>query len=232
MLNRLREKRRDGSPPDDTAYLIVGLGNPGRRYARTRHNAGFMVIDRLAETLPIGTERSRFQAAFAETRDGDRRVVLVKPQTFMNESGIAVGQLARWYKTPHDRLLVVYDDLDLPFGTIRMRAGGSAGGHNGIASVIQHLNTQEFARLRIGISRPRTGSTVPYVLSHFTADEQCELPAIIERAAEAALMWLREGTVLTMNAFNRRPNVAHEPETVQLPSPANTLPDDGRRTPS
>jgi len=206
MLHRLRRNRRDGSPDGASeTYLIVGLGNPGRRYERTRHNAGFMAVERLYEILPSGTSRSRFQAEMIETRDGERRVVLAKPQTFMNESGIAVSQVARWYKVPRDRLLVIYDELDLPFGTIRMRANGSAGGHNGVQSVIDHLHTQDFARLRIGISRPKAGSTVPYVLAQFSSDEQRTLPEIIDRAASAALLWLREGATVAMNEYNRRP---------------------------
>ena len=209
MLNKLRRNTRSGSP--DAAgevYLIVGLGNPGRRYERTRHNAGFMAVERLYSILTGGTARSRFQADLIETRDGDKRIVLAKPLTFMNESGTAVSQIARWYKVPRDRLLVIYDELDLPFGTIRMRANGSAGGHNGVQSIIQHLQTQDFARLRIGINRPQAGSTVPYVLSQFTSEEQKALPEIIDRAATAAMLWLREGVTVAMNEHNRRPEPA------------------------
>lgn len=209
MLNRLRQNKRGGSPEvDGEVYLIVGLGNPGRRYERTRHNAGFMAVERLYSILPGGTARSRFQADLVETRDGDKRIVLAKPLTFMNESGTSVSQIARWYKVPRDRLLVMYDELDLPFGTIRVRANGSAGGHNGVQSVIQHLQTQDFARLRIGISRPQAGATVPYVLSQFTSEEQKALPEIVDRAAAAAMLWLREGVTVAMNEHNRRPEPA------------------------
>lgn len=221
MLNRLRKKRRDGSSEeDDEVYLIVGLGNPGRRYERTRHNAGFIAVERIHDILPSGTARSRFQAELIETRDGDKRVVLAKPQTFMNDSGIAVSQVARWYKIPRDRLLVIYDELDLPFGSIRIRANGSAGGHNGVSSVIQQLHTQDFARLRIGISRPQTGSTVPYVLSQFSSDEQKALPEVFDRSAAAALLWLREGVTVAMNEHNRRGtqgDSAHPPVTAKAP---------------
>jgi PTH1 family peptidyl-tRNA hydrolase len=167
-----------------------------------------MAVERLYERMPDGTSRSRFQAEFVETRDGERRVVLAKPQTFMNESGIAVAQLARWYKVPRDRLLVIYDDLDIPFGQIRLRANGSDGGHNGMTSIIQQLRSQEFARLRVGIDRPRTGSTVPYVLANFSATEQRELPELFDRVADAALVWLREGVTEAMNQFNRRASEA------------------------
>jgi PTH1 family peptidyl-tRNA hydrolase len=220
MLNKLRRNKRNGSPDaEGDVYLIVGLGNPGRRYERTRHNLGFMAVERLYTILPGGTARSRFQADLIETRDGDKRIVLAKPLTFMNESGTAVSQIARWYKVPRDRLLVMYDELDLPFGTIRLRATGSAGGHNGVQSVIQHLQTQDFARLRLGISRPRAGSTVPYVLSQFTSEEQKALPEIVDRAAAAAMLWLREGVTVAMNEHNRRPEPAR---SARAPSVAGT----------
>jgi PTH1 family peptidyl-tRNA hydrolase len=214
MLQRLRRNREQEAPnaAHGPVAMIVGLGNPGRRYQATRHNAGFMVVDRIHDLLPPGSVRARFQADFFETQDGNQRVVLVKPQTFMNESGIAVGQLARWYKVPASRILVVYDDLDLPFGTLRIRAGGSAGGHNGVASTIAHLRSQDFPRLRVGIGRPRSGSTVPYVLSAFSAVEKRELPGVLDRAAEAALTWLREGVTVAMNVHNRRPGSAASTE--------------------
>lgn len=226
MLDRLRSNRRrtDDAPPDGEVALIVGLGNPGRRYQGTRHNVGFMTVDRLCARLPSGTTRSRFQAEYVETRDGDRRVVLVKPQTFMNDSGTAVAQLARWYKVPRERLLVIYDELDLPFGQIRLRAGGSDGGHNGIASVIRQLHTQEIARLRIGIDRPTTGSTVPYVLAPFTERERRALPDILDGAADAALSWLREGIIAAMNAHNRRaaPTPSDPGSSDRQPSPPSS----------
>jgi peptidyl-tRNA hydrolase, PTH1 family len=223
MLNKLRRNTRSGSPDaEGEVYLIVGLGNPGRRYERTRHNAGFMAVERLYSILPGGTARSRFQADLIETRDGDKRIVLAKPLTFMNESGTAVSQIARWYKVPRDRLLVVYDELDLPFGTIRMRANGSAGGHNGVQSIIQHLHTQDFARLRLGINRPQAGSTVPYVLSQFSSEEQKALPEIIDRAAAAALLWLREGVTVAMNEHNRRPEPAKDAKPPSISAQATT----------
>lgn len=197
---------------DGDVWLVVGLGNPGRRYEGTRHNAGFMAVERLQRRLPEGTSRARFQAHIVETRDGDSRVVLAQPQTFMNESGIAVAQLVRWYKVPLDRLLVVYDDLDLPLGTIRLRADGSDGGHNGIASIIRSLKTNTFPRLRIGISRPASGPTVPYVLSRFNATERRELEDILDRTSDAILVWIREGLVSAMNQFNQKATVETKPK--------------------
>jgi PTH1 family peptidyl-tRNA hydrolase len=190
-----------GSAP---SFLIVGLGNPGRRYHATRHNAGFMALEQLARRLPAGSARTRLQAEILETHDGTVRLVLAKPQTFMNDSGLAVGQLLRWYKTPRDRLLIIYDELDLPFGTLRVRGDGSAGGHNGMKSIIQQLGSQDFARLRIGIGRPSAGATVPYVLSAFNDAERRQLEPILDRAADAALAWRRNGVIAAMNEYNRR----------------------------
>jgi len=212
LFRRGQENRGAVREGDGDVWLVVGLGNPGRRYEGTRHNAGFMAVERLQRRLPEGTSRARFQAHIVETRDGDSRVVLAQPQTFMNESGIAVAQLVHWYKVPLDRLLVVYDDLDLPLGTIRLRADGSDGGHNGIASIIRSLKTNTFPRLRIGISRPASGPTVPYVLSRFNATERRELEDILDRTSDAILVWIREGLVSAMNQFNQKATVETKPK--------------------
>ena len=198
---------------DGDVWLIVGLGNPGRRYEGTRHNAGFMAIERLQRRFPEGTSRARFQAHIIETRFGDQRVVLAQPQTFMNESGIAVDQLVRWYKVPLDRLLIVYDDLDLPLGTIRLRADGSDGGHNGIASIIRSLRTNTFPRLRVGISRPATGPTVPYVLARFSDAERRELDVVLDRVVDAVLVWMGEGLIPAMNQFNQKSTAGAKSES-------------------
>jgi PTH1 family peptidyl-tRNA hydrolase len=163
-----------------------------------------MAIEQLAWRLPAGSARTRLQADILETHDGDVRLVLAKPQTFMNDSGLAVSQLMRWYKIPRERLLVIYDELDLPFGTLRLRGEGSAGGHNGMKSIIQQLGAQDFARLRIGIGRPSAGANVPYVLSAFNDAERRQLEPVLERAADAALAWRRTGIIAAMNEYNRR----------------------------
>ncbi|MCM8750386.1 aminoacyl-tRNA hydrolase [Thermomicrobiaceae bacterium CFH 74404] len=184
--------------------LIAGLGNPGARYARTRHNAGFMVVDVLARRLGVQQWHERFDAQLATCDEAGRRLILLKPMTYMNLSGRSVQQALSWYRVPLDRLLVVYDDVDLPFGTIRIRLGGSSGGHHGVESIIVALGSDRFARLRVGIGRPRDGRDVTaYVLTRFTPEEEERLPGIIERAAEAALTWSREGIVKAMNLFNR-----------------------------
>jgi PTH1 family peptidyl-tRNA hydrolase len=162
-----------------------------------------MVARELVRLLPEGSERKRFQAAYVETRRNDERIVVALPETFMNDSGLAVAQLARWYRVPPQRILVIYDEMDLPFGTLRLRDSGSDGNHNGMTSIIQHLGTQAFPRLRVGIGRPRSGSTVPYVLSRFTATEQQSVPLVMRTAAEAAVAWLDEGITSAMNQFNR-----------------------------
>lgn len=203
VLRRLLrpERSKRTRPPERPASLIVGLGNPGARYAATRHNVGFLVIDELGLSINASS-RERFQGQLLETRHEDDTLVLLKPLTFMNDSGQSVGQVARWYKIPAERILIIYDELDLPFGTIRLRARGSAGGHNGLSSVLQHLGTDDVPRLRIGIGRPASGSTVNYVLSRFTTEERARVPAIVSLAADAARCWLEEGVDTAMNRYN------------------------------
>jgi peptidyl-tRNA hydrolase, PTH1 family len=185
------------------AWLITGLGNPGRQYAATRHNIGYMIADELARQLPPGERRHRFDSEIIETSEPEGRIVLLKPETFMNLSGNAVAAAARWYKVPPERLLVIHDDLGLPFGQLRLRARGSSGGHNGLASVIERMGTGTIPRLRIGIGRPEHGNTIPYVLSRFSPEEERVLPEVTKLAAEAARSWYRDGIDAAMNAYNR-----------------------------
>jgi PTH1 family peptidyl-tRNA hydrolase len=152
FLNRFKSSEVEASP--ETAALIVGLGNPGSEYSDNRHNVGFMAADRWARAHALLFSKIQQRAIVAIGRSGERRVIIAKPQTYMNDSGRAVGALLRFYKIPVERLLVIFDDLDLPFGVIRLRADGGAGGHNGMRSIIQHLGGNQFARLRIGIGRP------------------------------------------------------------------------------
>lgn len=204
-LRRMVRKLHGHSAADGReTRIIVGLGNPGARYANTRHNLGFMVGDELCRRLPAGKRSERFQAVLDELIHNDTRVIVARPLTYMNNSGQAVSQLVRWYKTSLENLLIVYDELDLPFGRIRLRPGGSAGGHNGMASIVKSLGSDEFARLRIGIGRPVSGSTVDYVLSRFNTHERDELPELITLSADAALAWLTVGLEPAMNEYNRR----------------------------
>jgi PTH1 family peptidyl-tRNA hydrolase len=183
--------------------VVVGLGNPGREYARTRHNIGFMVLDRLRRELASPAEKSRFKSQIVEGVHNGEKMVLVAPQTYMNLSGHAVREVRSWFHLTVDDVIVVYDDMDLPFGTLRMRASGSAGGHNGMQSIIEQLGTNEITRLKVGIGRPRSGS-IGHVLSRFSPEEDAALPDVIERAAAAVLLWKASGPIAAMNDVNRK----------------------------
>lgn len=180
---------------------IVGLGNPGNQYAGTRHNVGFMVVDRLADMYGAPAAKSRFKGLVTETTIDSEKVVLLKPQTFMNASGDSVRLMGAWYKLYADEILIVLDELDLGFGTLRLRERGSAGGHNGLSSVIQQIGTNEFPRLRIGIGRGRSSATTQ-VLSKFNTQEQQELPTIVQGAADACVLWVTQGPITAMNQIN------------------------------
>ncbi|MEZ4520041.1 MAG: aminoacyl-tRNA hydrolase [Thermomicrobiales bacterium] len=184
--------------------MIVGLGNVGSKYAGTRHNLGFEVIDELAKRSHAGAPRNRFDARIHETNFGGTRVVLAAPTTMMNNSGFAVAQLIRWYKLPPEKLLVIYDELDIPFGKMRLRPSGGAGGHNGIKSIIEQLGTADFPRVRVGVGRPTSGSTIGFLLSRFSTEERGYLPEIVSLAADAAECWVESGIDEAMNRFNTR----------------------------
>src|SRR5512146_169983 len=163
-------------------FLIVGLGNPGRQYRDTRHNIGFTVIDRLASALGVAFSRLQFRALTVDVRYQGKRVILAKPQTYMNESGQAVGSLARFYKIPVENIVVAHDDVDLSFGVIRLRPGGSSAGQKGVESIINRLGTQEFPRLRLGVGRPPGQKmAAAYVLQEFSRTEMADLPAVLDR---------------------------------------------------
>jgi PTH1 family peptidyl-tRNA hydrolase len=188
---------------ENAPYLIVGLGNPGPRYHHNRHNVGFMVVDALADAANVPIRRVEFRALIGKGAFLDERLILAKPQTFMNNSGQAVGALVRFYKIPIDHLLVVHDDLDLPFGTLRLRPRGGAGGQRGMGSIMAKLNTQDFARLRVGIGRP-PGRMDPsdYVLHDFDPPEEEMLPELLSSAVDAIRMFLQDGIERAMNEFN------------------------------
>jgi len=181
-------------------HLIVGLGNPGKEYARTRHNAGFMLAEKLAERWrAVWQAERKFQARLA--RSGER--ILCQPQTFMNLSGAAVGAVMNFYRLPAGQLLVAVDDADLPLGEIRLRPGGSSGGHHGLESLEQHLGTREFARLRIGIGRKTERREISgHVLGQFAADETAVLEKVLERAVDQTECWLTAGIGKAMSQFN------------------------------
>ncbi len=182
--------------------LIVGLGNPGAEYADHRHNIGFRCVDHLAQQHHLTLNKRRFKAIFGEGRLDGTRVILAKPQTFMNDSGSAVAPLSRWYKIPPEQILVIYDDLDLPFGRIRVRPGGGSGGHNGIKSIIASLGTQEFPRIRVGIGRPRHGDPVDYVLNAFDREQAPFVSDLCDRVTQAVQTFIAEGVREAMNVHN------------------------------
>jgi len=185
--------------------LICGLGNPGPEHASDRHNAGFLVVDRLAERLGASIDAARFEGRVGSARLGEERVLLLEPGTHMNLSGRSVAAAARFYKVEPADLLVIHDELDLPFGRLQLKSGGGTAGHNGLKSIVASLGEDGFARLRIGVGKPEGKErTVGHVLSGFTAEERRELPELLDRAAEAALGWATLGVAEAMNRFNRR----------------------------
>ena len=178
--------------------LIVGLGNPGRKYIETRHNIGFMVIDQMATDSAFKfVDEKRWKSQLA--KDSDR--FLLKPQTYMNDSGLAVGEVASFYKIDADQILIVYDDLDLNFGQLRIRSQGSAGGHNGVRSIISHLGTQDFPRLRVGIGR-QEGESSNHVLGKFSTEERSILEKSIKEAVLAVTLISEQGISAAMTRFN------------------------------
>ena len=185
--------------------IIIGLGNPGRKYERTRHNAGFLAIDELARGLRFDLTQEKYHALVGRGRIGGEDVLLAKPQTFMNESGRSVGAILRYtYAKPAD-LIVLHDELDLPLGTVRVKAGGGHGGHNGLRSLIEHLGSTDFVRVRIGVGRPAPGQdAADYVLSPFLAGEREAAAAAFSRAADAAKAVITDGLTKAMNEFNKK----------------------------
>jgi peptidyl-tRNA hydrolase, PTH1 family len=189
--------------------LIVGLGNPGAKYDHTRHNIGFDLIDRLAKRWQVSiTEQKRFQGEVGEGSVAGQRIRLLKPSTFMNKSGQSVRAVLDWYKLEPQQVLVLYDDMDLPVGKLRLRLSGSAGGHNGMRSLIAHLGTQDFPRLRVGISKATdadaTKDTISHVLGKFAPEELRILPEVLDMAADAVELALKQGTEKSMSLYNGR----------------------------
>lgn len=183
--------------------LIVGLGNPGRRYEGTRHNVGFAVLAELARTFGSGAAKSKFHASVVEADLDGQKALLVSPVTYMNNSGICVQEAKSFYKIPDDELLVLCDDLNLPVAKLRFRPRGSSGGQKGLEDIVRRLGTEEFPRLRIGIGAPPEGWDWPdYVLSKFTKEEIPEIEEAVRRAAGAVALWAREGTECCMNQYN------------------------------
>lgn len=184
-------------------YLIAGLGNPERRYEGTRHNVGFEVIDRLAEKLSTSVEEKKFKGCYGKGVIGGEKVILLKPQTYMNLSGESVRAAADFYKIQPDHIIVVYDDISLDAGQLRIRTKGSAGGHNGVKNIIAHLGTQEFPRVKVGVgANPPRMDLADYVLSPFGKEDQEKMAAAFDEAAQAVESLIEEGPDRAMNRFN------------------------------
>ena len=200
-MSLFRRSARD----DVERWIVVGLGNPGEKYAATRHNVGAMVIDALLKRGAASLRSHKSGCLIAETTIAEARVVLARPTTYMNDSGRPVRELARWYKVPPEQLVVVHDELDIPFEEVRIKAGGGTAGHNGLGSIASHLGTRDFLRVRVGIGRPRgTSGATGHVLDTFSSSERKELPFVIERAADAAV------AIVELGVDQRDERIQHE----------------------
>jgi PTH1 family peptidyl-tRNA hydrolase len=189
-------------PESTPLRVVVGLGNPGSRYRGTRHNVGYGVVDLLAESAGVGRPQSRFQAEVAEWRLDEYKVLLVKPETFMNLSGRCVRPLVDFYQLPLEDLLVVCDDINLPLGKLRFRARGTHGGHNGLRDIQNHLGTTEYSRLRIGVDAPPEEGAIDHVLGRFRPSERPVIEDALRLAAQGVETWIRKGIEACMNQYN------------------------------
>ena len=191
--------------PGPVQWLVVGLGNPGPKYEWTRHNMGFLVIDQLADRADIPVQKLKFQALTNTALIGGQSVLLMKPTTYMNLSGQAVGQAARFYKIPADHVLVISDDVSLPAGKLRIRGGGSAGGHNGLKNIIQHLGSDKFPRIKVGVGSPKQAGfeVVDWVIGKPMGEDQKVLTDALDRAVTAVPVLISQGVDRAMNRFNR-----------------------------
>lgn len=218
----------EATKPDRSVMkLIAGLGNPDAEYARTRHNVGFMIVEALAARHGISGPKTKFHAQVVEGTIAEQRVMLMQPTTYMNRSGLAVGEAAAFYKLEPDQVMVVVDDTALPLGHLRLRGAGSCGGHNGLADIERALGSDRYARLRFGIGAPRTadGHPIPqrdYVLTRFTADQQKEIEPSMDAACDALACWLTDGIDLAMTRYNtparRDPPASDDADNEEPPS--------------
>ena len=217
LFDKIRNQKKESD-----LCLIVGLGNPGKEYEQTKHNVGFLVIDRLAKKYDITVTKFQHKALVGNGEIAGRKVMLVKPQTFMNLSGESVRDIVNFYKVPQERFVVIYDDTSLPAGQIRLREKGSHGGHNGIRNIIQLMGTDVFGRIKVGIGeKPNGWDLADYVLAKFDADTMPLMESGMEKAVEAVEWILRRGMSEAMNRMNQRPKapkVKQQPQAVQAPA--------------
>jgi PTH1 family peptidyl-tRNA hydrolase len=192
-----------GENTKSNVYLVAGLGNPGREYQSNRHDIGFMLVNRLAERLVVTFSRMQSSALVTKADYRRKRLIMAKPQTYMNLSGQAVSALVHFFKLPLENVIIAYDDVDLPLGTLRLRPSGGSAGHKGMQSIIESLGTQDFPRLRVGIGRPPGRmEAADYVLQNFSKEETEILPGVLDRAVEATLTFITEGVDIAMNQYN------------------------------
>lgn len=205
MKNLFSKLTSPSKANENSPYLIIGLGNPGKDYKNNRHNVGFMVLDEIAKNLRVEFSRLQSNAMVTKADYQGERLILAKPRTFMNRSGQAAGALTKFYKVTQDRILVIYDEVDLDFEVLRIRPEGSSAGHNGMKSIFEVFGTQEFARLRVGVGRPPGKMPTPaYVLQNFSKQQVEVLPFVLGRATDAALKFVAEGVTATMNKYNQK----------------------------
>lgn len=203
MVRKAVDHIREEEEESRQQYLIIGLGNPGREYRDNRHNIGFMVVDQLSQELDIRMSRMRSKALIGRGKYKNKKIILAKPQTYMNLSGRAVSSLIAFYQISLEQLLVIYDDLDLPIGTLRIRPTGGSAGQKGLASIIQQLGTQDFPRLRVGIGRPPGQMDASkYVLQKFSLKEEADLRSVLELVTDAVKSFIEAGLDKTMNRYN------------------------------
>ncbi|MFO0591764.1 MAG: aminoacyl-tRNA hydrolase [Polyangiaceae bacterium] len=208
--------------------LVVGLGNPGRQYSANRHNVGFMVVDELATACRADGFRSKFNGEYAKGALSGEDIVLLKPQTFMNESGRSLQAAIAFFKPAIDRVLVIHDELDLPFGTIRLKVGGGHAGHNGLRSIMACIGSGDFGRVRFGIGRPPAGfrgEVADYVLSNFDGSERAELPDLLKKAGDTVLEVASRGLATAMNVHNVRPKPAKKASKAPETATGNASPE-------
>jgi peptidyl-tRNA hydrolase, PTH1 family len=225
MTEAIASNQNPNKTPDRIVVvpqLIVGLGNPEPKYDQTRHNIGFAAVDAIARAWQIPlAENRKFQSIFGEGRSNTDKIRLLKPLTYMNNSGQAIRAVTDWYKLPPESVLAIYDDMDLPLGKIRLRLSGSAGGHNGMKSAIAHLGTQNFPRLRIGIGRPQgstnkeDSSTISYVLGRFSSAQNPLVAEVLQMTLEAVELSLKQGVAQAMNRYNNRNIASNDKDTKQ-----------------
>ena len=203
-------------------YIIVGLGNPGKQYENTRHNMGFLAVDLLAEKYNIDVNKIKFKALVGEGRIAGQKVLLVKPQTYMNLSGEAVRQAMDFYKIDPEELIVIYDDIDIPTGTFRIRKKGSPGTHNGMRNIFQHIQTNDFPRIRVGIGSGKKENLIGYVTGGISKSEKELLEDALKKSADAAACIIEKGIDKAMNEYNVRPNKEKkEKKAVEKEEPKN-----------